>query len=50
MRPVPEALKADWTSFSASHALHSEAEVEAELEAAQNAAPVTAPTRKRRRK
>jgi Protein of unknown function (DUF3102) len=47
MRRMPEALKKDWSSFTAEHRTLNEAEIEAEFEAAQNAAPV--PTRKRRR-
>jgi Protein of unknown function (DUF3102) len=33
MRRMPDAGKADWASFSASHALHTEAEIEAAAEA-----------------
>ena len=48
MRQMPKSGKTAWASFAASHALHSEAEIEAGMDAAHDApAPVV---RKRRRK
>jgi hypothetical protein len=51
MRPMPDALKADWSRWSAERGLMTETEIDAEMAAlAHNATPVIASIRKGRRK